>query len=292
MNKKAKKDDVSGKGANPLILLFLLLSGSCGLVYEILWMKMLTLVIGNTVFAVTTVLTAFMGGLALGSFLAGRFSDRIKNPLKTYGILEGGIGLYALLLPLLITGTEPLFRSVYQGLDPSFYTFGLLRFLVCGILLLVPTTLMGATLPVLSQYFVAGQTHLGRSVGLLYGVNTFGAVLGCSLAGFVMIPALGVTWTIYSAAVLNLAIGAGVLKLAKTRPQRAKFSGDKGKIKGKQQKKLQKKQQKQQMLQIQQQGHNQQIPKHSAEEAKAEIRPAVVRVVRAGIGLSGVAARS
>jgi predicted membrane-bound spermidine synthase len=73
MKKKTKKDDLSGPGAKPLILLFLLLSGSCGLVYEILWMKMLTLVIGNTVFAVTTVLTAFMGGLALGSFLAGRF---------------------------------------------------------------------------------------------------------------------------------------------------------------------------------------------------------------------------
>ncbi len=106
--------------ANLLILLFLLLSGSCGLVYEILWMKMLTLVIGNAVFSVTTVLTAFMGGLALGSFLAGRQVDQIKNPLKTYGLLEGGIGLYALLLPLLIAGTEPLFRFVYQGINPSF----------------------------------------------------------------------------------------------------------------------------------------------------------------------------
>jgi spermidine synthase len=142
MKKKAETNEVSAQGVKPLILLFLLLSGSCGLVYEILWMKMLTLVIGNTVFSITTVLTAFMGGLALGSYLAGRFSDKIKNPLKTYGIMEGGIGLYALLLPLLIAGTEPLFRLVYQGLDPSFYTFGLLRFFVCGILLLVPTTLM------------------------------------------------------------------------------------------------------------------------------------------------------
>jgi spermidine synthase len=63
--------------------LFLLVSGSCGLIYEIIWMKMLTLVIGNTVFSITTVLTAFMGGLALGSFPAGRFIDKIKDPLKT-----------------------------------------------------------------------------------------------------------------------------------------------------------------------------------------------------------------
>ena len=96
------KDEISGQRANPLILLFLLLSGSCGLVYEILWMKMLTLVIGNTVFSITTVLTAFMGGLALGSFVAGRHIDKIKNPLRVYGLLEGGIGLYALILPFLI----------------------------------------------------------------------------------------------------------------------------------------------------------------------------------------------
>jgi len=276
------KDEIPGQKANPVILLFLLLSGSCGLVYEILWMKMLTLVIGNTVFAITTVLTAFMGGLALGSFLAGRFIDKIKDPLRTYGILEGGIGAYALLLPLFIAGTEPLFRIIYQGINPSFYTFGLLRFFVCGTLLLVPTTLMGATLPVLSQYFVAGPTNLGRSVGLLYGVNTFGAVLGCALAGFVLIPALGVTGTIYGAALLNLAICAGVLKLAKNPVPRKEPSGVKEKIKGKIQKKLQKKQQKQQM--------QRQTQKQSAQEIIPQIRPAVVRVVMIGIGLSGLAA--
>ncbi len=198
-----------------LILLFLIVSGSCGLVYEILWMKMLSLVTGNTVFSVTTVLTAFMGGLALGSFLAGRFEDRIRNPLRAYALMEGGIGIYALLLPFLIAGTEPFFRFVYQSMNPSFYTFSLLKFFVCGILLLAPTTLMGATLPVLSKHFVAKNTHVGWNVGLLYGLNTLGAVLGCALAGFVFIPALGVTWTIYGAAFLNIAIAVCVLKIAK-----------------------------------------------------------------------------
>ena len=107
--KETVKDDIPAQRSNPLILLFLLLSGACGLVYEILWMKMLTLTMGNTVFSITTVLTAFMGGLALGSFLAGRFIDKIKNPLRTYGLLEGGIGLYALLLPLLIAGRSRSF---------------------------------------------------------------------------------------------------------------------------------------------------------------------------------------
>jgi len=267
---------------NPLILLFLLLSGSCGLVYEILWLKMLTLVIGNSVFSITTVLTAFMGGLALGIFLAGRYMDRIKNPLRTYGLLEGGIGIYVLLLPLLIAGAQPLFRFVYQNIDLSFYTFGLLRFLVCGILLLVPTTLMGATLPVLSQYFAAGQTNLGRSVGLLYGVNTLGAVLGCSLAGFVLIPGLGVTWTIYGAALLNLAICAGVLNIDRNPVLRNEPSGSIERIKGKKQKKQHKKQQ--------QQRQQQEMQKKCAREAVPEIRPAVIRVVMIGIGLSGLAA--
>jgi spermidine synthase len=216
--------------------MFLLISGSCGLVYEILWMKMLTLVIGNTVFSTTTVLTAFMGGLALGSFLAGRFIDKIKDPLRTYGILEGGIGAYALLVPLFIAGTEPLFRIIYQGINPSFYAFSLLRFFVCGIILLVFTTLMGATLPVLSKYFVEKQTHVGWNVGMLYGVNTFGAVLGSFLAGFVLIPALGVTWTIYLAALLNVSIAVGVLKLAKNRV-RWEPSETKGKSKDKKRKK-------------------------------------------------------
>ncbi len=210
------KNNVPSERARPLILAFLLVSGSCGLIYEIVWMKLLTLVIGNTVFSTTAVLTSFMGGLALGGFLAGRLVDKINNPLRIYGILEGLIGAYALVVPVFIAGTEPLFEFIYQNFDTSFYTFSLLRFLVCGTILLIPTTLMGATLPVLSKYFVERQTHLGWTVGKLYGVNTFGAVLGSFAAGFVLIPTLGgITWTIYSAAFLNLAIAAAALSLSK-----------------------------------------------------------------------------
>lgn len=259
------KNNLLLRWTRPLILAFLLFSGSCGLIYEILWMKMLTLVIGNTVFSITTVLTAFMGGLALGSFLAGRFIDKIKDPLRTYGILEGGIGAYALLLPLFIAGTEPLFRIIYQSINPSFYTFSLLRFFVCGIILLVPTTLMGATLPVLSKYFVERQTNLGWNVGMLYGVNTFGAVLGSFTAGFVLIPALGITWTIYLAALLNLSICAGMLKLAKKSMQ-AEPAASKEKLKRKKQK------------------------RERAEEVVPESWGTIQLVVMLGIGVSGIAA--
>jgi len=279
MKNTPPKENPTASGLNPMILLCLLLSGACGLIYEILWMKMLTLTMGNTVFSITTVLTAFMGGLALGSFLAGRAIEKIKNPLNTYALLEGGIGLYALLLPWLIAGTEPLFRVVYQNFDPSWYAFGLLRFFVCGLLLLAPTILMGATLPVLSQYFAAGCARLGRTVGLLYGVNTLGAVLGCALAGFILIPALGVTWTIYGAALLNLAICAGLLKLAKNPVERVAISSNNEKNEEKKHKK-QKKQPQRQPLKSQK----------GAEGINLEFPPSVVWVVMAGIGLSGLAA--
>ncbi len=170
---------------------------------------------GNTVFAVTTVLTSFMGGLALGSFLAGRFVDKSTDPLRIYGILELLIGIYAIVLPVLIGGTEPLFRFIYQNFEASFYTFSFLRFVVCAIILLIPTTLMGATLPVLSRYFVRRQAHLGWTVGRLYGVNTLGAALGSFSAGFALIPNLGLSWTIYLAAFLNISIGIVVLNISR-----------------------------------------------------------------------------
>jgi spermidine synthase len=265
MKKVINKTRFPFRRTRPLILAFLFVSGSCGLIYEILWMKMLTLVIGNTVFAITTVLTAFMGGLALGSFLAGRFIDKIKDPLRTYGIMEGGIGVYALLLPLFIAGTEPLFRIIYQGINPSFYTFSLLRFVVCGIILLIPTTLMGATLPVLSKYFVEKPLDLGLNVGMLYGVNTFGAVLGSFMAGFVLIPILGISWTIDLAALLNLLIAGGMLKLAKNRSQLEPSVG-KGKPKDKKRE------------------------EERSEEVVPEIRSTIQWVVMVGIGISGIAA--
>lgn len=204
-----------GKRGKTLLLLFFFLSGACGLIYEVVWTRMLTLVIGNTVFSVTTVLTAFMGGLALGSYLAGRIIDRRYDPLKVYGLLEGAIGLYCLLIPWLIEALVPLYRLVYLSLQHSFYALSLTRFLICGSLLLVPTTLMGATLPVLSKSLVSRMDRLGRDIGRLYALNTFGAVLGSFGTGFLLIPALGIRITIFLAAAVNVGIALAVLQLAR-----------------------------------------------------------------------------
>ncbi|HEY0728344.1 MAG TPA: hypothetical protein VGD38_09765, partial [Pyrinomonadaceae bacterium] len=122
------------------------LSGATGLIYEILWARMLGLVFGATTLAVSTVLAAFMGGLALGSALAGRLAPRIRKPVSAYGWMEIAIAVYALLVPFLFNAVDDLYAQIWQRLQPGFFTFTLLRFALSCLLLLVPTTLMGATL--------------------------------------------------------------------------------------------------------------------------------------------------
>ena len=185
-------------------------SGAAGLVHEIAWSRLLRLVMGNTTFTITTVLCAFMGGLALGSYWGGRIIDRRNDPLRVFAILECTIAIYCLILPLLIDIAEPLYRIVYQSYQQTqttFYVLSLIRFAICGALLLIPATFMGATLPVLSRFFVQSSDRVGLSVGTLYAINTFGAVLGVAMTGFVLIPALGVTKTIYLACTLNALVG-------------------------------------------------------------------------------------
>jgi spermidine synthase len=187
------------------------LSGATGLVYEVLWIRMLGLVFGHTVFAITTVLTAFMAGLGLGGLLFGRIADRHPHPLVLYGTLEAGIGLSCLLIPLLLPRVEALYLTLYSSLHLSFFAFSLAQFALILVLLLVPTTLMGATLPVLSRFFVKDDGTLAKLVGLLYALNTFGAVLGTALAGYFLLPNFGMRGTLYLAAALNIGIGALVI---------------------------------------------------------------------------------
>ncbi len=182
-------------------------SGISGLLYEIAWTRMLNLLFGDTVLAVSTVLASFMAGLALGGFWSGRLIDRYRRLLTIYACLEVSIGLAALLLPLSLHAIVPLYVWLYQRLHTTFYLFSLLRFLLAYGLLLVPTTLMGATLPVLSRYVVHANATLGRNIGVLYALNTGGAVIGCFAAGYVLIGTVGLYQTVSIGVALNLAIG-------------------------------------------------------------------------------------
>ncbi len=184
------------------------LSGATGLVYEVLWIRMLGLVFGHTVFAVTTVLTAFMAGLGLGSWIFGRLADRQTRPLRLYGVLEIGVGLFCLLVPVLLPWVEAAYRALARGLGLSFFTFSLAQFALILVLFLPPTTLMGATLPILSRVFATEARTLGRRVGFLYALNTLGAMVGTGLAGYLLLPALGMRATLFLAAAVNITVGA------------------------------------------------------------------------------------
>ncbi|HEX6716131.1 MAG TPA: fused MFS/spermidine synthase, partial [Pyrinomonadaceae bacterium] len=182
-------------------------SGATGLIYEVLWARMLGLVFGATTLAVSTVLAAFMGGLALGSALAGKLGQKIEKPLSTYGLMEIGVAVYALLVPFLFRWIDNVYAWIWQHLHPGYFTFSLWRFLLSGAVLLVPTTLMGATLPVLAAVLVRSSRADSNSVTRLYACNLAGAILGTLVAGFVLLPALGVRITIAVAAVINVLIG-------------------------------------------------------------------------------------
>ncbi|MEK7271209.1 MAG: fused MFS/spermidine synthase [Planctomycetota bacterium] len=189
-----------------LLLVFFLASGASGLILEVVWSRMLTLVFGSTSLAYATVLAAFMGGLALGAWLASRYADRIRDPLLAYGILEGAVAVFALLLPFYLDTLVPLYQMIWREWNPSFLTFSLLRFVLAASALILPTTCMGATLPILGRYYAERRSGLGLQVSHLYAANTWGAFAGTLAAGFALLPLLGESATIRAAVGINLAI--------------------------------------------------------------------------------------
>jgi spermidine synthase len=210
-----------------LVLPLFLLSGATGLVYEVTWMRSLGTVFGNTVLAASTVLTAFMLGLALGSWLFGRWADRVRRPLRLYAGLELGIGLYAGAFPTILQLVDRFYLWFYQAADPGFYALNLVRFVTSVTILLLPTALMGGTLPILSGLWTIPEESrtvpraTGQSVGLLYALNTFGAVFGSFLAGYFLIRLWGVSWSMYATAAVNVFIGvAGLLLSSGVKPRR------------------------------------------------------------------------
>lgn len=190
------------------VLLCFMLSGMTGLIYEVLWVRMLGLIFGHTVFAVTTVLAAFMGGLSIGSFLLGGLADRQRRPLVLYGLLEIGVGLSCLGMYWLLPWVTKAYLALGRAFSLSFHAFSVVQFLLILALLLVPTTLMGATLPVLARFFARDARTLGQRVGLLYALNTFGAVLGAAFAGYVLLPTFGKLGTLLLTATVTIGIGA------------------------------------------------------------------------------------
>ena len=190
-----------------LIFALFFISGMTGLIYEVAWTRLFVTVFGSTTYAVSTVLAAFMGGLALGSIIFGKVGDRLRRPVLAYGILEALIAGYALAVPLIIKSLVGVYSGIFEAFGRETLPVAIARFALSFLVILIPTTLMGGTLPILSKYAGRELRRIGRSVGSLYAINTFGAVLGSFATGFILLEALGVTSSIYLAAGLGLAVG-------------------------------------------------------------------------------------
>ena len=193
----------------PLLLLLFALSGTAGLIYEIVWLQLLELVIGSTAVSIAVLLGTFMGGLCLGSLLLPRWISARHHPLKVYAWLELATGLCGFLALFGLPLIQNLYTSAIATGMPNF----LLRGIACVICLLPPTLMMGATLPVVARW-VEGSPHASSWWGYFYAANTVGGVVGCFLAGFYLLRVFDMAIASYTAAALNLIVGLLALALA------------------------------------------------------------------------------
>jgi spermidine synthase len=199
-----------------IALMCFFLSGFAGLVYEVCWIRIASLTFGSTTAAVSAVLAVFFGGLAVGSVVFGRAAQRTSRPLRVYAVLEIALAVAALATPLAFAAADALYGRAYRVLGDAPVALGSLRVVLVSMVLLVPTVLMGGTLPLYCRQFVVQRSSIAGRVGFLYGWNTLGAAAGCAFAGFFAIPVLGVRASIALGALLSAVAGVVVwfLKVA------------------------------------------------------------------------------
>ena len=188
-----------------LLLLAFVISGFTALVYEIVWSRPLQLIFGSTIYAVSTILTTFFVGFALGSFLFRNIADNSKNSSKLFALIQLGIGIYG----LIIIGIFKMLTPVYLILNSP-----ILQFMLLFLVIIIPATLFGATWPILNRAYI-NPNQIGKDAGKLYAWNSFGSFLGPIAAGFILIPLLGITATSVIAASLNIILGISIFILSK-----------------------------------------------------------------------------
>jgi spermidine synthase len=200
---------------NFLVLSIFFITGLTGLAYELVWIRLLILSFGSTQFAITTVLSTFMAGLALGSIIFGRVVDKYRYPLRVYAAIEIVLGVYCVLSPWIFS----MAREAYLALSPvtgdATYQawFEPVQFVMAFIVLIVPTTLMGGTLPALVKYLASLSGRIGYYTAIPYAINTFGAVTGCLATGLFALYYIGINSTVYIAGIIDILAGALLLAL-------------------------------------------------------------------------------
>jgi len=195
------------------VLTLFFCSGTTALIYEVIWSKFLSQMLGSTIYAQTVVLAVFMGGLGLGNWWFGRRADGLANPLRAYGVLELAIGSYAFLFPFIDRAVDWAFTRAGSVLIQHSTILLVLKALSSAAVLLLPTILMGGTLPILAAWLETFSKDAGRRSVWFYSVNTLGAVLGCWLAGFWLVQHFGLIGAVWLAAVSNVIIGTVAVAL-------------------------------------------------------------------------------
>jgi len=208
MNKISNQQKLNSKAVNWITLIYFC-SGVCSLIDEVIWVRLLKLTLGNTVYASSIVVSIFMGGLALGALIMGRYADKVKRRLRLYALLEVLATVSALSLPWLLKIADGAYQWFYVKFSPSPGQLLFVQVLVSACVLLLPAMVMGSTLPLLGRYVTSMQNRVGSLVGRLYALNMLGAALGCFLAGFVLIRVFGLMGSLYIAAAINLLVAIG-----------------------------------------------------------------------------------
>ncbi|MDY7230568.1 fused MFS/spermidine synthase [Hyalangium rubrum] len=192
------------------------MSGATALVYELVWSKYLANVLGNSGQAHAVVLATFMGGLALGAYVFGRTADRVKNPLRMYGLLELGVGLYVFLFPSVLEFLSAAYLAVAVNMPEGVRVVP--KLVLAALSLVVPTMLMGGTLPALVRHFSSKLSHVQRELARLYAINSLGAAMGVFLAGTTLVPAMGLAVSSRIAAALNILLALVAIVVARRYP--------------------------------------------------------------------------
>ena len=210
-----------------LVFVCFFVSGFAALIYQTAWTRQFAFVFGTSELAIATVLAAYMGGLAAGAAIAARFAPQVRRPVLTYALLELGIAAAALAVPFGISVARGLYQALFatSGGPPAVGGLGTaLFYLACSfVILLIPTGLMGATLPLLTRHAVKSSREIGSRTGALYAINTAGAVAGTLLTGFLILPELGLRGTLAVAIASNALVFAAAALLARNSPPVERF---------------------------------------------------------------------
>lgn len=211
-----------------ILLIGFTLSNVSALIYEVTWSRELTYIFGTSVHAISTVLTSFMTGLALGSYFFGKYVDRAPDPVKLFAKLEVGIGVYGIATLGIFNLLPYPYFILHSTFHESFF-FHYAQFWLSFIALLIPTTFIGATFPVMSKLHAREFDELGKKVGVVYSADTAGAALGAFASGFFLIPLFGHHETIALAAVINIAVGTFIYNIPREPAPEKKSKKKRGK---------------------------------------------------------------